>query len=154
MGAIPEEETMPFDPVHQQFRLEAIARIDRVIDLLNEQESWCKGKLRTEDGRLCILGAVREADAELYLYGPILRAIREVTGHAYHQIEKFNDSWLTSHALVLDVLERTREDLGVGVVIGNAIRPPPPREKTRHQALLGERPMAAVRRFLARIRAF
>jgi hypothetical protein len=139
---------MPFDPVHQQFRLEALEKIDRVIALLNEQEAWCKGKLRTEDGRLCILGAVREADAELFLYGPILRAIREVTGHAYHQIERFNDSWLTTHTLVMDVLERTRQDLGVGVVIGIPVRQPPPRAKARPTPTLG------IRRFFARIRAF
>lgn len=145
---------MPFDPVHHELRLDALERIERVIDLLDSEERWCKGKLRTDEGRFCILGAVREADAELLLYGPILRAIREVTGHAYRQIEKFNDSWLTTHALVIDVLERARQDLESGTAANTAAASPIFRQSaTRPPARRGRSHLAACRRILARLRA-
>ena len=120
---------MPFDPVDHEFRFEAIEKIGRVIGLLSVRERWCKRRLKTEDGRMCILGAVREADAELLLYAPILRAIREVTGHGYRQIEHFNDSWVATHSLVLDVLERARDDLQAGFLGGHEA--PPRRAKVR-----------------------
>jgi hypothetical protein len=107
---------MPFDPVDHEFRVEAIEKIGRVIGLLSARERWCKRRLKTEDGRMCILGAVREADAELLLYAPILKAIREVTGHAYRRIEHFNDSWVSTHPIVLDVLEHARAQLAIGLV--------------------------------------
>lgn len=118
---------MPFDPQGQELRVEALEKIDRVIGLLAEHGNWCKRSFKTEDGRLCILGAVREADAELLLYAPILRAIRLVTGHDYRRIERFNDQWLTSHTLVIEVLERARHDLMVGLVPGAQADPPPTR---------------------------
>ena len=144
---------MPFDPGNQELRVIALEKIDRVIGLLEERDRWCKGTLRTDDGRLCILGAVREADAELLLYAPILRAVREVTGNAYRQIEKFNDSWLTSHALVLDVLERVRDELAVGVEArdpGCALRPEP---RPRRPPIVAGRWRAAAARLVRRTRA-
>jgi hypothetical protein len=121
---------MPFDPAGHELRVEALEKIERVIDLINERGRWCKGTFKTGDGRMCILGAVREADAELLLYAPILRAIRGVTGHGYRRIEAFNDEWLTDHRLVLEVLEQVRRDLTLGLVPA-AGRPeaaaPPPR---------------------------
>jgi hypothetical protein len=107
---------MPFDPAGHELRLEALDKIERVIDLLSARERWCKRAFKTEDGRMCILGAVRAVDAELLLYAPILRSIREVTGHAYRRIEHFNDSWVASYPLVLQVLEQTRHQLALGLV--------------------------------------
>jgi hypothetical protein len=139
---------VPFDPANQELRLIALEKIERVIDLLGEPESWCKGALKTGDGRMCILGAVRAADAELLLYAPILRAVREVTGNAYRHIEKFNDSWLTSHTLVLDVLERVRDELAVGVAAEPVrVQPPEPPGPASRLA-------AGIARVLHRIRAF
>jgi hypothetical protein len=114
---------MPFDSFGQELRLEALAKIGRVIDLLSRRDRWCKGALKTADGRMCILGAVREADAELLLYAPILRAIREVTGYGYRQIEHFNDGWVANHSLVMTVLEQAQENLSVGLT--SAVRAPP-----------------------------
>lgn len=132
---------MPFDPPGQELRIEALDKIGRVIGLLAAKERWCKRALKTDDGRMCILGAVREADAELLLYAPILRAIREVTGHAYRRIEHFNDSWIATHPIVLDVLERARQQLQVGLV---ALQTPP----ERPAASQGER-KSFVRRLIA-----
>lgn len=42
------------------------------------------------------------------LKAPILRAIEQVTGHAW-RIENFNDHPTTTHALVLSVLHQARE---------------------------------------------
>jgi len=115
---------MPFDSQGQELRLEALAKIGRVIDLLSSKDRWCKGTLKSADGRMCILGAVREADGELLLYAPILRAIREVTGYGYRQIEHFNDGWVASHSLVLAVLEQAQENLSVGVATTTRNAPP------------------------------
>ncbi|HUZ74406.1 MAG TPA: hypothetical protein VMU87_15590 [Stellaceae bacterium] len=144
---------MPFDPGYQELRLIALEKIERVIGLLGDRDRWCKGALRTDDGRMCILGAVREADAELLLYAPILRAVREVTGNAYRQIEKFNDSWLTSHALVLDVLDRVREDLAVGVVAGAPGRAQRQESSPRPAPVFGGRLAAGIARLVHRLRA-
>jgi len=116
---------MPFDNLGQELRLQALEKVSRVIDLLSSKERWCKGALKTADGRMCILGAVREADAELLLYAPILRAIREVTGYGYRQIEQFNDGWVATHPLVLAVLEQTRQNLGAGLIGVTPAAPPP-----------------------------
>jgi hypothetical protein len=132
---------MPFDPPGQELRIEALDKIGRVIGLLAAKERWCKRAFKTDDGRMCILGAVREVDAELLLYAPILRSIREVTGHAYRRIEHFNDSWIATHPIVLDVLEQARRQLEIGLV---AWAPPP----ERPPAPQGER-RSYVRRLIA-----
>ncbi len=144
---------MPFDPGHQELRVTALEKIDRVIGLLGDRERWCKGALKTDDGRMCILGAVREADAELLLYAPILRAVREVTGNAYRHIEKFNDSWLTSHALVLDVLDHVREELAVGVAVREPGRSLPQGRPPQRGPGFGRRMAAGAARLMHRIRA-
>ncbi len=129
---------MPFDARGFEIQVETIEKIEQVMALLADEQRWCKRALRRPDGRMCILGAVRAADAELALYAPILRAIRAVTGHDYRQIEKFNDDWLTTHALVLDVLMRVRDDLANAA---GSDRPAPP--PLRHAPRL--------RRWLARL---
>lgn len=127
---------MPFDPAGHELRVAALEKVERVIDLLGDRHRWCKRSLRTGDGRLCILGALRAADAELLLYAPVLRAIREVTGHGYRRIEAFNDEFLTSHRLVLDVLEQVRHDLMLGLVpSAPASAEPPPRARTLRDRL-------------------
>ena len=117
---------MPFDPAGQELRIEALDKLGRVIGLLGAKERWCKRAFKTDDGRMCILGAVREVDAELLLYAPILRAIRETTGHAYRRIEHFNDSWIATHPIVLDVLEQARQQLEAGLVAREPPTRPPP----------------------------
>jgi len=122
---------MPFDPAGQELRIEALDKLGRVMDLLAAKERWCKRAFKTEDGRMCILGAVREVDAELLLYAPILRAIREVTGHAYRRIEHFNDSWVATHPIVLHVLEQAHEQLAAGLVAATPpVRATPAVERT------------------------
>jgi hypothetical protein len=84
----------------------ALAKMDRVIDLIGEERRWCKHQAFYFDGlatRYCIAGAIRPV---------VERAIREVAGR-HRSIEAFNDAAKTDHALVLTVLRRAR-----GIILG------------------------------------
>jgi hypothetical protein len=107
---------MPFDGTGYEGRIEALDKMDKVIDLLAREDRWCKQQLRSYDGRRCILGAMMAADATIALKEPILLAIRQVTGRDYLRIEMFNDHPLTTHGLVLRVLGQARENIVNGVV--------------------------------------
>ena len=102
---------MPFDGTGYEDRFEALEKIDKVIDLLGDERRWCKKQLQTLDGRRCIFGAMKAADATHLLKAPILRAIEQVTGRNHLRIEMFNDHPLTTHALVVQVLHRARENV-------------------------------------------
>ena len=101
---------MPFDGSGYERRIQALDKMDKVIDLLSDPARWCKRRLRTPDGRRCILGAMMAADATIVLKEPILLAIEQVTGRT-HRIEAFNDDPLTTHALVVKVLQQARENI-------------------------------------------
>ena len=107
---------MPLDGKTGDGRYDALDKIDRVIDLLSRKDRWCKQQLRTRDGRRCIQGAMMAADATIVLKQPILLAIRQVTGRDYARIEMFNDQPLTTHALVLGVLHRARQNILDGAI--------------------------------------
>ncbi len=107
---------MPFDGTGYEGRIEAIDKMDKVIDLLGREDRWCKQQLRSYDGRRCILGAMMAADATIVLKEPILLAIKQVTGRDYLRIEMFNDHPLTTHGLVLKVLQQARENVINGVM--------------------------------------
>ncbi|HWI25552.1 MAG TPA: hypothetical protein VN668_01195 [Stellaceae bacterium] len=107
---------MPFDGTGYEGRIEALDKMDKVIDLLAREDRWCKQQLRSYDGRRCILGAMMAADATIALKEPILLAIKQVTGRDYLRIEMFNDHPLTTHGLVLRVLNQARENIVLGVV--------------------------------------
>jgi hypothetical protein len=101
---------MPFDGVG--FALEdRVGKIDKVIDLLATPDKWCKGVLRTPDGRRCIRGAMMAVEGAHCLQPAMLQAIREVTGKHYLRIESFNDHVDTDHTQVLAVLGRARDHL-------------------------------------------
>jgi hypothetical protein len=106
---------MPFDGTGYEGRIEALDKMDKVIDLLAREDRWCKQQLRSYDGRRCILGAMMAADATIALKEPILLAIKQVTGRDYLRIEMFNDHPLTTHALVVRVLSQARENIINGV---------------------------------------
>jgi hypothetical protein len=107
---------MPFDGNGYEGRIEALDKMDKVIDLLAREDRWCKQQLRSYDGRRCILGAMMAADATTVLKEPILLAVKQVTGRDYLRIEMFNDHPLTTHTLVLKVLNQARENIVNGVV--------------------------------------
>lgn len=111
---------MPFDGKGMEIQLDTLDKLDRVIDLLDTPEKWCKGVLKSSDGRLCILGAVLEAHADKVLKAPLLAAIEQVTGRAYPRIETFNDHRATTHAMVLRVLRQARRN----ILAGEYLAPP------------------------------
>ena len=74
---------MPFDGTGYEGRIEALDKMDKVVDLLVREDRWCKQQLRSYDGRRCILGAMMAADATIALKEPILLAIKQVTGRDY-----------------------------------------------------------------------
>ncbi|MGO8914593.1 MAG: hypothetical protein ACLQJR_01635 [Stellaceae bacterium] len=105
---------MPFDGKGMEIQLDTLDKIDRVIDLLDRPEKWCKGVLKSSDGRLCVLGAVLEAHADKVLKVPLLAAIEQVTGRSYPRIETFNDHRTTTHAVVMQVLRQARRNILAG----------------------------------------
>jgi hypothetical protein len=119
---------MPFDGTGHEGRIDALEKMDKVIDLLSREDRWCKQQLRSYDGRRCILGAMMAADATIALKEPILMAIKEVTGRDYLRIEMFNDHPLTTHAMVVKVLSQARDNIVTGVIAhprGSAAAPTP-----------------------------
>jgi hypothetical protein len=107
---------MPFDGSEYEVRNRALDQIDRVIALLATEDKWCKRMLESADGRRCILGAMRAADAMIALNAPILQAIEQVTGRRHHCVESFNDRETTTHPLVLRVLRQARENIRAGAI--------------------------------------
>ncbi len=116
---------MPFDGVGFGFD-DRMSKIDKVINLLATPDRWCKGTLRTHDGRHCIRGAIMAVDGVGTLQPMVLRAINEVTGRHYRRIESFNDHPDTDHARVVEVLARARIDMAAGHLAAIRARPPAP----------------------------
>ena len=104
---------MPFDGV-ELVSPRSLQQIDAVIDRLSSPDKWCKGALRSHDGRYCIRGAVRAVGGADTLEPVILQAIGEVAGRRFGRIESFNDHPHTSHAQVLAVLGRARDSIATG----------------------------------------
>jgi hypothetical protein len=102
---------MPLDDTGFGRRIEALEKMDRVIDLLATEDRWCKQQLVSPDGRRCILGAVQAVDGVKLLAYPIQLAIRQVTGREFGRIERFNDDRSTTHALVVTVLRQARANI-------------------------------------------
>lgn len=93
---------------------ESLQKLDAVIDLLETPDRWCKGALRSHDGRYCIRGAVRAVSGSDLLEPAILQAVGQVAGHRFRRIEAFNDHPNTTHDQVVAVLTRTRSNLAGG----------------------------------------
>jgi hypothetical protein len=111
---------MPFDGAGF-IQGERVHKLDAVSRLLGTPNGWCKGTLRTGDGRYCLRGAIMAVHAAGLLEAPILRAINEVTGRHFRRIEAFNDHPHTDHALVCAVLQRAREHLLLGESSGQPV---------------------------------
>lgn len=103
---------MPFDGTDLTI-LEnpTLLKLGQVERLLATEQQWCKGSLQDGDGRRCLVGAMKAAEARQILEPIVLRAAREVGGKRYWRIEFFNDDPRTTHADVLRVLRRARENV-------------------------------------------
>ena len=114
---------MPFDGTESGLiEHHLLAKLGAVERLLATEQQWCKGKLRDSDGRHCLVGAIQAVEARQGLEPIILRAAREVGGKHYWRIEFFNDDPRTSHADVLRVLQRARENIITGMIEGDQRR--------------------------------
>jgi hypothetical protein len=103
---------MPFDGTGYEGRVRTLEKMDKVIHLLSDERRWCQGFLKTPDGRYCILGAIQAARA-IDVVEPIMFAISEVTGRL-RWIDTFNDHPRTTHADVVTMLKRARENIATG----------------------------------------
>ena len=101
---------------------ESLQKLDAVIDLLGSADRWCKGALRSHDGRYCIRGAIRAVSGAELLEPAILRALGQVVGRRFRRIEAFNDHPNTRHDEVLAVLNRARRNLEAESSLGKASR--------------------------------
>lgn len=119
---------MPFDGI-DAFDNHPLAKLGAVERMLATEQQWCKGRLRDAHGRHCLVGAIEAVGGRQVLQKPILQAAREVSGKRYWRIEFFNDDPRTTHADVLQVLRRTRENMIAGM-LGSYDRMP------RHQRWL------------------
>ena len=114
---------MPLDGTEFAFLEDhPLAKLSAVERLLATRQQWCQGKMRDEDGRHCLVGAMEAASARLILEPIILRAAREVGGKRYWRIEFFNDDPRMTHADVLRVLRRAREHIIEGMTDGDRRR--------------------------------
>lgn len=104
---------MPFDGAGYVAG-ESLARIEAVIELMALPDKWCKGALRSIDGRYCLRGAILAKSAGTLLEAPVLQAICEVSGRRYRRIESFNDDPQTDHSMVATVLLRARDNIVLG----------------------------------------
>ena len=97
---------MPFDGTSYS-RIDAIGRFDQAIGLLAREDRWAKRVLETSDGRRCIMGALRTANAQMF--EPFVAdAIEEMTGRRL-KVVTFNDRCTTTHAMVMHVMQRARQ---------------------------------------------
>ena len=111
---------MPFDGTGFGYSV-SLQKLDAVIDLLDAPDRWCKGALRSHDGRYCIRGAIRAVSGSDLLEPAILQAIGQVAGRRYRRIEAFNDHPHTTHDQVVAVLARARGNLGNNAGGGPAV---------------------------------
>src|SRR5436305_1239881 len=77
---------MPFDGAGFGYN-ESLHKLDTVIDLLETPDRWCKGALRSHDGRYCIRGAIRAVSGSEVLEPAILQAIGQVAGRRFRRID-------------------------------------------------------------------
>ena len=112
---------MPFDGVGFVTH-ESLDKLDAVIELIGTPDRWCKGALRSHNGRYCIRGAVRAVDGADLLEPAILHAVGEVAGRRFRRIEAFNDHPNTSHDQIVAVLVRARDNIMAGKPVRNTGR--------------------------------
>ena len=110
---------MPFDGVGFVVD-ESAQKLDAVIDLLGTPDRWCKGALRSHDGRYCIRGAIRAVNGAELLEPAILQAIGQVAGRRFRRVEAFNNHPNTTHDQVVGVLTRARHNIDAASAPGAA----------------------------------
>lgn len=91
---------MPFDASPQTNTVADVLR--RARALIDSPEKWCKGAMRTEDGRRCIFGAIDDAAGRLAIDESHL--FSRATG--IRNIAEWNNAPERTHAEVLAAFDR------------------------------------------------
>jgi hypothetical protein len=112
---VAEGNIMPFDGDGFQDRLQILDKVEKAIDLLDDETRWCRNHWRTRDGRYCIRGAIESVNGWAEIRKPAALAIRQVTGRTFLHIEHFNDHPLTNHTVVMQVLRQARANISRNV---------------------------------------
>lgn len=67
---------MPFDGCHLTIvENPSLVKLGEVERLLATKQQWCKGSLRDSDGRHCLVGAMKAAEARQILEPVMLQAV-------------------------------------------------------------------------------
>jgi hypothetical protein len=111
--ALLENASMPFDGADFDGSRD-LQLIDAVIALVRGEP---------DDAKASILGAMRAVGAEAELKRYIRRAIRELTGRYYRRIDTFDYAPITTRALAIEVLYRTRHQI-LAEIADRVIGPP------------------------------
>ena len=109
---------MPFDGVESP--LGYVEKFDQVIDLIEAPNQWIKHTYRSPWGGYCLKEALNMVGVADVFEPLILRTAEDVTERTHCCIESFNDAPQTTHADVITVLHRVRDDL----ISGKAQLPP------------------------------
>src|SRR5258708_14121331 len=96
---------MPFDGVGFVTH-ESLDKLDAVLELIGTPDRWCKGALRSYDGRYCIRGAVRAVDGSELLEPAILQAVVGLAARRFRRIAAFNDPPHTTHHQIVPAFSR------------------------------------------------
>jgi hypothetical protein len=112
---VERSDQMPFDGI-ETYGTVQLAKLGAVERLLATEQQWCKGRLRDAQGRHCLVGAIEGVEGRQMLQRVILHAAREVSSKRYWRIEFFNDDPHTTHADVLAVLQRARQNIINGMI--------------------------------------
>lgn len=97
---------MAFEGDIQTYAPTEVDEVGQIIlkarELLSDPAKWCQGRAANDRGARCIIGALWELDDE----AAQLRALRRIRKLAGTSIVLFNDDPNTTHAMVLDLLDR------------------------------------------------
>src|SRR5579864_6103009 len=105
---------MPFDGLESPFNY--LVKFDEVIDLIEVPGRWTKGAYRTPGGQYCLKEALNIVGVAEIFEPTILRTAMTVAERKFCCLESFNDCPDTTHADVVFVLGRVREDIVAGRV--------------------------------------
>jgi hypothetical protein len=105
---------MPFDGVAAPFSY--LAKFDQVIDLVETPTHWIKHSYNTPWGGYCLKEVLNVVGVAETFEPIILKAAEEVMEREFCCVESFNDHPLTTHADVIAVLHRVRDNMLAGKI--------------------------------------
>ena len=114
---------MPFDGVAAPFNY--LAKFEQVIDLVETPNHWIKHSYNTPWGGYCLKEVLNVVGVAEIFEPVILKTAEEVMEREFCCVESFNDHPLTTHADVVTVLRRVRENILSGKIRLSSVAPQP-----------------------------